>query len=89
MRSIGSNAVFSIFYFMKQTYKTKDRVRSNTTGSLLTGTVIQSYWHLDGETGQSPHMRHVVRWDTGTVEDLWELEISLENVKAEASPDEL
>lgn len=63
----------------KQTYKTKDKIKSNTTGSNLTGTVIQSYWHLDGETGQSPHMRHVVRWNTGAIEDLWEGEISLDN----------
>jgi len=70
---------------MKQIYKTKDRVKSNTTGSTLGGIVIQSYWHLDGETGQSPHMRHVVRWDTGVVEDLWEGEICLENKAVKAT----
>lgn len=70
---------------MNQTYKTKDRVRSNTTGSSLIGTVIQSYWHLDGEAGQSPHMRHVVKWDTGVNEDLWEGEISLDSMSRSAS----
>lgn len=73
---------------MKQTYKTGDKVKSNTTGSTLVGIVIQSYWHLDGENGHAPHMRHVVRWASGKIEDLWEGEISFDNDEVLAQPGE-
>lgn len=65
--------------FMNQKYKTTDRVKTNHSLGDFTGTVVQSYWHLDGETGQKPHMRYVVRWDGGDTEDLAECEISLVN----------
>lgn len=64
---------------IKQTYKTGDRVKTRHTLGKFRGVVIQSYWHLDGETGQSPHMRHVVRWDDSKyTEDLWEGEITFD-----------
>jgi hypothetical protein len=61
---------------VKKKFKSGDRVE-NTIKHLgnFKGKVVQSYLHLDGEHPVSPHIRYVVDWDTGKLEDLSEKEI--------------